>query len=830
MTDLTTHDGVDATLSEGVSQGLVAGSQVGRYRIEHRAGAGAMGVVYAARDGQLDRTVALKILNGGTGRELVTRLRREAQALARLNHPNVVEVLDTGTYEDCLFIAMEFIQGVTLRRWLAEPRGYPEILPILVQAGRGLAAAHGADLVHRDFKPDNVMIDDNLRVRVMDFGLARTVEVGQEQTSSLEHDVLGVDLTRTGALSGTPAYCSPEQFSRAELAAASDQFSFCVVAFEALYGVRPFEGNTVFALGANVCAGQVRDVPSDATVPAPMLAILRRGLSADPKDRFATMDDLLAELERFGQPRRSLRGTIIAALAVAAALVGTVIATTNGHQPTAEPALDEPATVAELDPALQARVDTLSAELATLRQYDDAAGLFAASKEVGRLLKAAEALGHGPLTAEVAMQLGLLLGTRAESEASLAAYEKAYFEADRHGLHALAAAAALELSVATAAAHGSDDAGLWRSHCTTHLQQLDPAAFEGHHGLKQRGRVAHHEGEHEASVNLYRRAAALVEEDDRNERGQLRALEGQALEGMRRHDDARKAYVAARSDLVAALGETHPRVAGLDYRLGELALITGHHDASTRHLRNALATWERGGDGTALRSAKTRSLLAAALLGLDRQAEAISEHRIQIELLEKARGTHDVSLVLPLSNLALAVRRSGEPREALALYQRARAIGEAELGADHIYVARIVGNIATTHSALGETEQALRYYERALASHQAQRSVSPDIAYVLSGLGLLLLKENRPADAVPHLRRAIEVRLVNEIGPLYLGYSRFDLARALRDTGEDAEARKLAEQALADLTEADPSDAAVVELRTFLGRVSVARLASRPVA
>ena len=775
-------------------------------------------MVYAARDSRLDRTVALKILHGGTARDHVTRLRREAQALARLNHPNVVEVLDTGTFEDCLFIAMEFVDGVTLREWLTQPRGYREVLPILMQAGRGLAAAHGAGLVHRDFKPDNVMIDDDLRVRVMDFGLARAAEANDTQTPSPQHYALDVDLTRTGALSGTPAYCSPEQFSQTELGPASDQFGYCVVAFEALYGVRPFEGATVFAIGANVCAGEIRAVPADADVPAPLVAILRRGLAPDPNDRFPGMDALLAELESFRPRRRAGRGMLLASLGAAAVAVSTALAVGDGRTPTAASGHD--AAEAELDPALQTRVDELSAGLERARAYHDAAGLTATSKEVERLLEMAEATKHGPLIASVAMELGSQLGLRGESKASIAAYDKAYFNADRHALHALAAEAALELSTATATAHdhSPDDAQRWLSYCTAHLQQLDAAAYESYRGLKARGRAASREGNHDAAADLFSQARAGVHADDRSELGQLLALHGAALEGMRHNDDARATYLSARTELLAALGKSHPRVARLDYRLGELALTTGHHDASALHLRDALASWEQGGDGTALRSAEARSLLAAALLGLDRQADAIAQHRSAIELLEKARGPHDVSLVLPLANLALALRRSGEPRQALALNQRARTIAEAALGADDIYVARIVGNIATTYAALGETAQALQYYERALASHRAQPSVSPDIAYVLSGLGLLLLKENRPADAVPHLRRAVEVRIANETGPLHVGYSRFDLARALRGTGEDAEARTLAEQALADLTTAAPSDPALAEIRSFLQR------------
>jgi len=211
---------------------LHPGSRVGRYQILGAVGRGGMGEVYAAYHPDLDRRIALKVVHGlgGRNRERRARLLREARAIARLSHPNVVTVHDAGTFGDRVFIAMELIDGQTIAEWLrAEPRGWQQVLDVFIAAGRGLAAAHAAGVVHRDFKPQNVMIAKTGVVRVMDFGLARFAqeEVGEPRTPGDDQSTVDLGhVTRTGAFVGTPAYMSPEQFRREKLDARSDQFSF----------------------------------------------------------------------------------------------------------------------------------------------------------------------------------------------------------------------------------------------------------------------------------------------------------------------------------------------------------------------------------------------------------------------------------------------------------------------------------------------------------------------------------------------------------------------------------------------------------------------------
>src|SRR5262252_5109157 len=257
------------------------GASFGRYLILEDVGRGGMGEVYAAYDPQLERRIALKVLhqNLASGEAADTaraRLLREAKAIAKLSHPNVVVVYDAGAIDDRVFLAMEFIEWATLASWLAAaPRGWREIRDVFIRAGRGLAAAHDAGLVHRDFKPQNVMVGREGTVRVMDFGLAREADqLGGEvvpEPGVLSEGALtaqSIALTRTGSLLGTPLYMAPEQFLRAATDARTDQFSFCVALYEALFGERPFASETMPARIQAVVAGRVREPPQKAKVPA----------------------------------------------------------------------------------------------------------------------------------------------------------------------------------------------------------------------------------------------------------------------------------------------------------------------------------------------------------------------------------------------------------------------------------------------------------------------------------------------------------------------------------------------------------------------------------
>jgi serine/threonine protein kinase/tetratricopeptide (TPR) repeat protein len=302
----------------GMDGELPRGASIGRYIVLTALGAGGMGVVYAAYDPELDRKVAIKLLrpDAGAGHEHArVRLLREAQAMARLSHPNVIAVFDVGTLGEQVFIAMEFIDGWTLTKWLQQkPRSLREILDIFTLAGRGLEAAHRAGLVHRDFKPDNVLVSKDGQVRVMDFGLAR--RSGSDRDSldgatpqpassnlSASNQILNVRLTLSGAMMGTPRYMAPEQYEGKKTDPRTDQFSFCVALFEALYGMPPFAGDDLTTLGFNVVRGRLLSPPPDTKVPTWVKQVLTRGLAVKPEDRYPSFEALLTALN---PPRRKV--------------------------------------------------------------------------------------------------------------------------------------------------------------------------------------------------------------------------------------------------------------------------------------------------------------------------------------------------------------------------------------------------------------------------------------------------------------------------------------------------------------------------------------------
>ena len=270
---------------------------IGRFLLLRKLGEGGMGEVYSGYDEQLDRKVAIKVLHAAYApEETQKRTLREAQALARLSHPNVVAVHEVGQVEGDVFVVMEHIDGITLRDWQDEPeRTVAEILHAYIMAGRGLVAVHAAGMVHRDFKPHNAMIDREGRVRILDFGLAHAR--GSANATPVEpsaaSNTLASPLTEEGAISGTPAYMSPEQLLGSSLDARSDQFSFCVALYEALYKKLPgsadsAQKNAIPALATTLAAPAIRD-----DIPSHLSEAIMRGLSWDPEARFSTMDALL---------------------------------------------------------------------------------------------------------------------------------------------------------------------------------------------------------------------------------------------------------------------------------------------------------------------------------------------------------------------------------------------------------------------------------------------------------------------------------------------------------------------------------------------------------
>ena len=323
-----TAPGSDSTAESGQQGGvateLARGLSLGRYVVLERLGAGGMGVVYAAYDPELDRKVAIKLLRAdrelGAAGDRSTRLLQEAKTLARLSHPNVVTVHDVGTFLGQVFIAMEFIGGDTLTAWLATRPPWPEVLRCFLQAGEGLAAAHAQQLVHRDFKPDNVLLDARGEPRVTDFGLAKQGHV----------QAVPAGEAKTGRVAGTIGFLAPEQARRQRVDARSDQFSFCLSLYLGLYG------EAAFAKDVELLAPlpPVRPPPKDSTVPGWVRRVVLKGLSEDPASRFGSMRELLTALE--ADPARARREFLTRGLALALIAAVTVLVVTVLQRETPE--------------------------------------------------------------------------------------------------------------------------------------------------------------------------------------------------------------------------------------------------------------------------------------------------------------------------------------------------------------------------------------------------------------------------------------------------------------------------------------------------------------
>lgn len=381
-----TSHGLDKALARAKAEARLLGVvehpvQAGRFVVLDRLGQGAMGVVYAAFDPRLERKVAIKFVDpsrlGSESGDAQARLEREAKAAADLSHPNIVTVYDVGTHDGSVFLAMEHVPGVTLGEWMAErSRPWRDVLRMFIEIGRGLTAAHEAGIVHRDFKPDNVLVGHDGRPRIADFGLARPLEgwTQRERTTgpqrALPSDGTSV-MASTGQVCGTPAYMAPEQFDGQDVGPNSDQFSYCVSLFEALFGDRPFKGLSISDLAARVHEFRIETPERMAGVPRGLLAIIEQGLRPHASDRHPNMDVLVSRLDRFMHIRRQRL--------VAAGLLGVAAAGLfGGYEASAaqqlDPCQDSGATMDAVwsDTARAALSDEL--QIHTPGQHDDVMG------------------------------------------------------------------------------------------------------------------------------------------------------------------------------------------------------------------------------------------------------------------------------------------------------------------------------------------------------------------------------------------------------------------------------------------------------------------------
>ena len=815
--------------------------RIGPYTVLRVIGNGAMGVVYSAYDDRLDRKIAVKHLHltrtDGTQGE--ARMLREAQALARVSHPNVVQVYEVGEHLREVYIAMEFVLGQTLRAWTrAQVHPWREVLGVYLQAGRGLAAAHAAGVVHRDFKPDNVMLGDDGRVRVMDFGLARPLAAtaGEDEDPGVGVGDLSLSRTVAGRLLGTPAYMAPEQHVGAPGDARSDQFAFCVALWEALHGQRPFAGDDLRTLVANVRLGRVRE-PAGRGVPRWLRRLVGRGLAVAPAKRWPDMQALLVAIER-GQARARWRVAAASSAVVAALAAGAW----GWHE----------RSVAARDLACVATGDDIAAvwnddARAGVRAALIATGLGSAGITAERLMPWLDRASASWAEARVGLCLDLARGAISAAvderarwclDERRAALESLVAELGRADpalvLRAVGAAAALE------APAQCRDVG-WLAHLPAPPEQGREAlrAVQGEllraASLQAAGR--HGEGLRLAEASLARAEALAwppLVASARHRVGSVLAAQGEhftraeaALEAA--YFEAARAGAAgvlvdAAIDLVYVVGqelarplegqrwgrlasvaletlEPQPglRSANLRNNLGNVHRVAGEYEQAQALHEQALALREQALDPDHPDVAGSLNNLANIHFTRGDVATSRSLHERALAIRERTFGPEHPDVASSLNNLGNVHYQTEAFAEALVLQRRALAIRERTLGVDHLDVANSLNNLAGIHHALETPGAVVPVLERALAIRE--RALGPDhpaVAESLGNLAIALETLGTPGEARALHERSLAIH-ERTLGPDHpaVATNLTDLARIHEASGDLAEARRLLERALA---------------------------------
>jgi len=828
MTTEQTFGSADTSPSSGGGpvEGLGRGALLGRYIVLDRLGAGGMGVVFSAYDPSLDRRLAIKVLRPGAGDgeagELRTaRMVREAQAMAQVSHRNVVTIYEVGIVEGRVFLAMEYIDGETLGAWLARQPTPRDVLRAFLDAGRGLAAAHARGLVHRDFKPDNVLVGRDGRVVVTDFGVAALVGARADVDSGEPRKPLAIPLTGAGVVVGTPGFMAPEQRSGDAVDTRADQFAFCVALHLALVGRKPFEGDAA--------------VPrADRALPAWLRPIVLRGLANAPEARYPSMEALLAALSR--GPAITPRRLAVVAGAAAAIALGALalpragaevctgfearlagvwddrVAGDGAHAFSASGRAHAPDSWQRVTAALDGythdwvamRTDACratsvrgeqSAELLDLRNTcldRRLAGVAALTKLLARA-------DEGVIDRAVPAVLGLEpLDGCADREALTAVVPPPRDPATRAWVRDLRARVEQVLALSRAGKHREARAVAEVLAVEARATGHAPARADALAALASL-RVEAHDLDAGPLLEEAVAAAAQARSDRQVAQGLIRLMTWQAERA--RHAEA-LALAPAIEAAASRAGDDPLLRAELDEKLGLALLDAGRWPEAETALRRAVAGRERLDDRSARLKAHTnlaRALtsegkfaeakqhlaqargLAEAALGPQHPAVGVVENELgtngfYLREFESARGHYARALAIfelvygaesvragtLVNNVAMIDSRLGRFEDARAGFLRALAIRERALGPDHPDVAATLNNLGAQLAQEGRLREARPLFERAMAiDEKALGPEHPNLAKGELNLGTLLLDDGQPAAALPHLRRAVAINLAH---------------------------------------------------------------------
>ncbi|MCA9706677.1 MAG: serine/threonine protein kinase [Myxococcales bacterium] len=861
VVDATPLDTVDPIREEQALGGVLARmfgqepepTRVGRYVIERRVGAGAMGVVYLAHDPELDRRVAIKLIRtpdrASPTPEARERLEREARALARVRHPNVVAIHDVGRHDGRVFVVMEYVEGTTLEQRLGgadAPCPWREAVALLTAAGRGLLAAHEAGLVHRDFKPTNVLVDERGRVQVTDFGLARERDVEPADHGAVPSGSQPLaELTTVGAVVGTPAFMAPELLRGEPADARSDQFAFCVTLWRAVFGALPYRAPTLGALAEAMDAGPPAP-PASPRIPRWLLQVLRRGLDPDPSRRFPTMRALLEPLER----RRGLGGwvPIVGVGVLAAGALGAL-----GLPRDPPPCTTAPEHLARVwDDARRARVE------AGLR----ATGVEYAERTVAQVTASVDRYGE----AWVAMRAEACEATSVRGEQSsevldlrmacldhrldrLGATLELLEDADEvvveqaievvAGLPLLSRCAdvdalradvpppedpALARAVADARhvltrAETRADVGRF-DEAVAALDALSPAVLE-HQPLwveaaKLRGVIFIDQARYDDAERIlgqaypvalrigHRQAAAEL----------MSALAFVVGARQMRESEARVLSTTALS-LAEQLGDDRLRARALN-ELGGVLNAHAHYDEALARFEQAVAIQERIYDPDSPVLAGTLSNLALTRRNRGDLEEAFQIRLRQLEIQRRTFGDHP-NTVRTLTAVGNLLHMRGDYQGATEALQEALTMTLRLRGPDHVEAAHAMANLGTAQTDLGlhaEAEQNLRrsleFLERALGADDLE------VLDTLHNLAIVVEEQGRSEEALGLHQRALEA-VERTIGPDHprTAISLNNVAGALMALHREAQALPLLQRAFAilrDKTGPDHPHIALVEV------------------
>lgn len=848
MTVATVVDGGALVETPQEDGPLQRGASLGRYVVLDVLGQGGMGVVYKAYDPELDRQIAVKLVRvrGHRKRAAQRRLLREAQALAQLSHPNVISVFDVGTLGHDVFISMELVDGMDVREWLrGSTRERHEVMRIFLAAGKGLGAAHRAGLIHRDFKPDNIVLGSKGRPRIIDFGLARgtnsiedssdELESGDSMTSShsgrsgsgsysgrsnhsgTSRNHLNTPLTQAGLVMGTPAYMSPEQHRGEETDARTDQYSFCVSLYFALYGVRPYSGDNPEELKGNVLAAKMAPIPTTPKVPRWIRSILLRGLSVEPADRYPSMDALLADL---GKDPAVLRNRILRGSAFAAVVAGAAFWFGTGTQGE-ESALcqDGPEELSGIwDPQVGIAMEVAfsstgsshaSSTFALVNQrlnlYTEAwLGMYKSSCEATnvrgdqseRLLdlrttclkrhlskmgaltqllsqtKESRTVDRAVTAIASLPSIDTCADVRALSEAIPLPDDPLVLEAVQKTRQSIYKAEALTKS-------GDLKGALELStEIVKNSSDIDYPAVRAEAlwllGVNQR-RLRKPE---KAEANLYQ-AALLAAEAHDDELAALIWLEILWVEGYSKGKFEDIVKLKALVEAVVVRSGSQPRRGDLLNNFGAILRRKGKYKEGRASIEEAIGIWNNAYGSDSLQVAKAHNNLGNILNDVGDFLEARKHHEKVLSIRTRSLGDSHPFVATALNNLGNSYMEEGDFKVAKSYYKRSLVIAERidPNGGDTVMALNNLGNV---NSELGDFETSLSLQKRALKIQEESKVPDDEgIGITLNNLGDLYVQQKKYKLAVEQFNLAI-ARWMPTLGPdhAYIGYAKLGIANA----------------------------------------------------